>query len=331
MRNLRIGFIAAAIAAAAAGLWSWQAGSAGSALPPLELSRSRVSLIERANPTALIHSKTAPTLTIPIPANAAELQAVKDWYALAKNLLPGAQAHDPKAQYLLFKAYHGCVNSSIAHGYDLHPTFESLHEQLTERGSGPDFIDRAESQYRQCQGFYSNDIGSFGDPWDWLQQATDAGYPPAQAETARERLMQDQEKALMHAGAVPGDLATLPPIGGDADPRELLGLAAQSGDPAALIEVGFLQHTLNPTQPIAVTKIETLAWQYAGCQRLGDCSAYFGPGTIQTCPPNAGNCTPVPNAFLNQMGGNWAPVQERVDQINAALAAHQLGQFGLGS
>jgi len=255
----------------------------------------------------------------------------KDKYALAKALLPSAQAGDPKAQYLLFLACWDCLRPDVAHSYEVYPTWESKHQTLIQNEIPQEAIDDDEARYRVCAGFFQNDIKSFGTPWDWLQRATDAGYAPALAETAAQRLQQDEWKANERAGAAPGYTANVPPIGGDVSPRELLTLAAQSGDPDVLDRISDVQQMLNPTQSREANLVNALAWRYAGCQRMGGCPVGWGPVTSTNCSPNTANCVPVPNTWLSWVNGNWAPVQERVDQINAALAAQQWDQLGLGS
>src|SRR5208282_145773 len=108
------------------------------------------------------------------------------------------------------------------------------------------------------------------------------------------------------------------------NPRELLAVAAQSADHEVLSAIGNLQYMLNPTQPKDVTNINTAAWMYAACQR--DCSG-FGPTTVVSCGPNDGNCVGVPEWLLRKVNYNWAPVQEKVNQINAVLNSKQWDQL----
>ncbi len=162
---------------------------------------------------------------------------------------------------------------------------------------------------------------------------TDAGYPAAQARTAVERTLQDRDKAYVRAGDVPSELAVLAPIGGDANPRDLLALAVQSADPEVLMQIGSMLNLLSPKQARSVTKIESVAWQYVACQRGYDCSSLdydstlgyqpFGSSTAVNCGPSDGSCTPVPGLLMAKANYNWAPVQEQVDQINAALNSKQ--------
>jgi hypothetical protein len=248
------------------------------------------------------------------------MKTAKDWYALAQEILPLAKAGDPEAQYVLFDTYRKCYQY---HDKRAPNSENAARESATAIGLS---ADDAAMWFGRCHRLVTDDVKSLGDPWNWLQQATDAGYPMAQATTANQRLSQDQAKAFVRAGGQPDDpTVSLPPIGGDTDPRELLVLAAQSADPEVLGEIGDLQHTLNPTQPRDVTNITTAAWMYVGCQR--DCSGFGQPTTVINCGPNDGNCVGVPDWLLKLVDYNWAPVQEKVNQINAALNSKQWDQL----
>jgi hypothetical protein len=86
--------------------------------------------------------------------------------------------------------------------------------------------------------------------------------------------------------------------------------------------IGQMQGILNPGQPREDSQLIRTAWMYVACQRGFDCSDY-GPGTVPSCGPYESNCTPIPEQFMMRAHNNWAPVQDRVNQINAALAAKQ--------
>jgi hypothetical protein len=138
-------------------------------------------------------------------------------------------------------------------------------------------------------------------------------------------------KASVRAGGASGYTTEVPSIGGDANPRELLVAAVQAGDPDVFMQIAKMQRILNPDQLRDVITLNSIAWKYAGCQRGADCSEY-GPATVTNCGPNDGDCTPVPDVFLKIINNNWTPVQEKVNQINAALSAKQWDQLpGLGT
>jgi hypothetical protein len=254
------------------------------------------------------------------------MKTAKDWYALAKEILPQAKKGDPEAQYVLFMTNRLCT-LGLTDYFKKYDTLEKARQAAMQYDGRP--LGEVEARYQRCHGFYTDDAFTLGDPWHWLQAATDAGYAPAQTQTARERLLQDQSKAFVRAGATPADpTAYLPPIGGDANPRELLAIAVQSADPEVLAEIGSLQHLLNPQEPRDAVHINSAAWMYVACQRGADCSV-FGPATLTNCGPNDGQCTPVPERFLAQVNYNWAPVQEKVNEINAALNAKRWDKLGL--
>jgi hypothetical protein len=252
------------------------------------------------------------------------MDAAKDHFALAKDMLPLAKAGNPEAQMVIFLTYRGCTIGQMDH-FKKYDTWEKMRQSAIEDGVP---VADAEQRFVRCRGFYTEEAKSLGDPWDWLQKATDAGYAPAQAETAHVRLYQDLLKAQILAAGGPDDsyipdpVSLRAPVGGDSTPRELLVAAAQSGDPDVFELIGREQFSLHPGQPRNVTNIDEIAWTYAACQRGFDCSGY-GPASMIDCTPNDLNCTPVPNDFLRRVNNNWAPVQEVVNQINSALNTKQ--------
>jgi hypothetical protein len=319
--------IIAAAATVAADFWLQHrpVGRVASLTPPISSTHREVSWnkTREANDASSVQVKAASTTQAPKSSIRQRMRTAKDWYALAKEILPQARAGDPEAQYVLFQTFRDCFDTSglerVQFPGNAVDNLNAVRELANQHGLSDSFV----SHFQQCHGFNTDDAASLGDPWDWLQKATDAGYAPAQATTAQERLMQDQSKASVRAGAHPTDPAAYrTPIGGDASPRDLLVAAVQSDDPDVLGAIANLLRLLNPTQPLEVTKVNSIAWQFVACQRGTFCSD-LGSATVTNCGPNDGQCVPVPDMFLSQVNNNWAPVQERVNQINAALAAKQ--------
>jgi hypothetical protein len=326
---VRTVLLAGVAAVIAFGVWWHQrpVDRAASLTPPTSATHLESSNETRAsdNPSPGANSNSAAAPVIQAPTSIRQrMKTAKDWYALAKEILPQAKAGNPEAQYVLFYSHGVCHLTSGAKSESLQAARD---EALRVFPNAPQLVSKYEDGYIKCHGFFTADAQSLGNPWDWLQKATDVGYAPAQAMTALARIEQEEMKAAIRAGGSPTDpKATMPPIGGDANPRDLLALAVQSADPDVLFAIGQLQHWLSPTQPLDVEQINRAAWMYAGCQRGADCSEY-GPATVTNCGPNDGNCTPVPEAFLRRVQYNWAPVQEKVNQINAALNAKQWDQL----
>lgn len=254
------------------------------------------------------------------------LKTAKDDLQLALSILPQAKAGDPEAQYVLFKAFRGCQGGTPGLYGGEFDTVEKAREYAQIRGHS---VEEAETLFQKCHGLYTPAAGVLGNPWDWLQKATDAGYPAAQADTAFERLLQDSLKASVAPGVSPQGTAALPPIGGDADPRELLDTALPSGDPIVLADIGQLQHMLHPKESRQVAQLDRVAWLYVACERGNDCSN-LGPTSPINCTATDTQCMGVPSMLMLMAHDNWAPVQDRVNEINAALDAKQWDQLGFG-
>ena len=260
-------------------------------------------------------------------------QSAADLWALAHQWLPAAQAGDADAQYHLYaidRECHGVQTASFVREGRLVSLDDALRwdEALTGSRARAEHI---QQEYGRCSGFYTHAASDLGDPLDWLQRATDAGQPIAQSTTALLRLGQEQQALQARAAGTPP--SSEPPIGGDADPRELLRMALASKDPEVLFAIGSAQVVLNPTQSRTDSRLNQWAWMAAACQRGLDCSEY-GPPVSLPCAPAGSDCGTVPQMLLSWAGNNWAPIEERVQQINAVLDEGQtepLSQLGLGS
>jgi hypothetical protein len=289
------------------------------------------ALLGRTGISAPHSSQLTPTAARPAHPQSIRqrFRTAKDYFALAMELLPQAEAGNPEAQYVLFKAYNDC--KSYAWEAD-NATLEAARDKALHLF--PEHADQAttmaETGYQRCHGFFTDEAKSLGNPWVWLQQATDAGYPPAQATTANERLLQDHLKTFVKAGAVADGMTLMPPIGGDVNPRELLAAAVQSEDPDALATFGELQTMLHPTLSREVNNISNAAWAYIACQKGADCS-FYGDSIPMNCLPSNIACPGVPQGLLDMVNGNWAPVQDKVNELTAALKAKEWGQLGLGT
>jgi hypothetical protein len=331
---LRTGLLAGVAAAIASAYWWYQkpGDRAASLTPPTSavhrgVSRNKTRDSKNDSSVGAISTGKSAQVNSPPTSIRQSMKTAKDWYALAKEILPQANAGDPEAQYVLFETNRACHSTVGAKSESLQAARD---EALRVFPNAPQLVGKYEAGYVRCHGFFTADAQSLGDPWDWLQKATDAGYALARAITAGERFLQDDLKAAVRAGGSPTDpTVSLPPIGGDTTPRALLAAAVQSADPDVLIEIGQLQNLLNPTQPRDVMQVNRTAWMYVACQRGADCSGY-GPASVTNCGTNDDQCTPVPERFLAQVNYNWAPVLDKVNQINAALNAKQWDQLGLG-
>ena len=257
-------------------------------------------------------------------------RGASDYFALAQTLLPAAKAGDREAQYYLWKTDHTC---HTGHQWLIAPKGQlvSLDDALASAASNFPQLSRDEVRlfYQHCSRFYSQDAATLGNPAEWLERATEAGEPRAEAETAAERLEQERLKLVSRAGGATDPATLLPPIGGGVDPRDLLRMAVQTGTPEVLSEMGTLQAWLNPTTARAERLMNYLAWTYLACQQGLDCSDLGEPIALPCAA--TGPCTSVPTRLMQMAQYNWAPVAERAQQIQTAINAGAWDQLGLGS
>jgi TPR repeat protein len=258
------------------------------------------------------------------------IQEATDLFAFAKSILPQAKAGDAAAQYALWKAHSICYESGT--GAFAHDNGQALSwgDAVQRAASMRVPIEKAQWGYDLCHRFFSDDTSDLGDAMTWLQRATEQGYPNAQVATAKLRIQQESLKAFERAGGVPTGYGLLPPIGGDAQPSDLLLAAVQSLDPQVIQEVGMMANTFGLNAPLDQRKVNIAAWIYVSCLRGADCSSYGDPDKSY-CSPSDSNCVGVPAKLLELNQYNWDPVKDRANEINAALDAKDWGKLGLGS
>jgi hypothetical protein len=242
-------------------------------------------------------------------------QSAKDYRAFAQAILPAAKAGNADAQLYLWKVLDYCRQSYGAYFTDNDGKPRSLDAGLRFAAEVHTPMEEVQSIYDGCRKLEENPT-EFGNAMRWLAQATQAGQPVAQAATATLRLDQDMMKGYVKAGAQPTELTTAPPIGGAADPRELLRAAVESRDPEVLVSIGQSQGLLNPSQSKTDQLVNQVAWRYVACQRGLGCPAN-GAGSI--------------GELMEMARDNWPAVQQRAQEINSKLDAGQWDELGLGS
>ena len=272
---------------------------------------------------------SANAVSAPINYRQSWRKSRNDW-EYAHQLLPAAKAGNPDAQYYLSAILEYCDNIMDSY-FTQQGQSLTLDEGLLKaaKASQPrhtDQVPAAQEGFDRCHQFREQDASDLGNAKDWLDKATRAGQPVAQAETASRRVIQDFEKATVQAGtARVSELAAEPPIGGAIDPRELLRAAVKSLDPQVLETIGNVQLLLNLSDPDS--SIESFAWKYVACQRGLNCSPTSH--LAQDCPENCNVSSPA-SVMMGWSGSNWPAVQRRANEINAKLDAGQWDELGLG-
>jgi hypothetical protein len=247
-----------------------------------------------------------------------------DYWIFAQHVLPAAQAGDADAQFFLSKALQFCTQVNDNY-FQLNGKPLTLDEGLQYAASLKLSMELVQSMYDRCKAFREHDATALGTASDWLEKATEAGQPAAQATTAAEMLQQQLMRNFSRAGAAPTADSTAPLIGNGADPTELIRAAVQSRDPEALLNIGWAQALLNPGKE---ANTEYLAWTLVACERGLDCSA--NSDWVRTHCSYCDASSPV-NLVRSKAGNAWPSVQQRAQELGAKLDAGQWNELGLGS
>jgi TPR repeat protein len=139
----------------------------------------------RAAPSAAGAERTDPAASAAAPLMSAGMLALQrdsDLHALARELVPQAEAGDAEAQYSLALVLRECQ-------FDVrrHPDraeFDKFIESVPRR-SGIDPVAYAEfqrSRFDACDGFRSDPVEAFGADVEWFERAATAGHPLARLE-----------------------------------------------------------------------------------------------------------------------------------------------------
>lgn len=269
------------------------------------------------------------TAAVPINYRQSWRKSRNDW-EYAHQLLPDARAGNPDAQYYLSAIIVNCDTIMDLYfseqGKPLTLDEGLLKAAKVSQVHHVDQVPQAQEGFDRCHEFREHDAADLGSADDWLNKATLAGQPIAQATTAQRRLFQDFMKAAVSAGTVQAtQLTAALPIGGTIDPRELLRSAVKSLDPQVLETIGQVQYLLDPSSPDS--NVEHFAWAYVACQRGLNCSPTSH--WAQDCPSNCNVSSPA-GVMMGWSGSDWPAVQQRAHEINARLDAGQWDELGLG-
>jgi hypothetical protein len=248
-----------------------------------------------------------------------ELREAEDLLPFAEKLHALAAKGDAAAQYWLSKTLARCGQDYRAAFTELTPKGEqplSLEEALQRNPSQT--AGQAASlrkHHRQCaQLVAANPINRFGLAGDWLQAASNNGYPLAQVETASGRAL----NAARHGGCAGRQTSC-------EEARTSALNAVRSSDPEVLVKAGQMVHLLNAEggNPTART-LEGYAWTLAGCNRGADCSQE--QDWVRAWCTTTPNCYPDESGvdFIRRATGtSFAEVERRAQEISQLIDAKQ--------
>ena len=245
-----------------------------------------------------------------------QLRDITDYLAFIRALQPTAEAGDPAAQLMLYRALEYCRIEYRAYFYTRRG-WRTLDEALQWSATRwPLDPEHARAVHRQCQGFIDADPREFGVPGNWLRRAADAGLPEAQAELA--------SKLFLGGSTGPGSADSPLP----AQAMSLLGSALRSRKPEVIWQAGdlsLLREQVTGTQDLAQ------AWYLVACRRGLDCSA-GGERVRWLCRMDPA-CQPfetVPGLLRRYTGSDFPAVERRADEINALIDAGKWQELGFG-
>jgi hypothetical protein len=269
----------------------------------------------------------APAGPAPLPAAEpnyrARLDASRDYWELAESLYVPARQGDAAAQYWLSRALAYCESLydwyyivHLDHGAVRHRTLDEA-QQLT--ASRPVFTaDDIRDIQERCQRLRSAEVPPFGESREWLDAATRAGYPMAQASAAL---------GLALKGRQPGDDVAR---GARDEARRLALEALRSRDPGVMAQMGDV--AANLAGDAAEARRQQWVWPLAACLRESGCESMAEWRRLfcnidTQCQPFE---TPV-DVIRRQAGNDFDAVERRAREINQKLDAGTLEESDIGS
>jgi hypothetical protein len=271
----------------------------------------------------------SPAATAKLDYGAAFAQSRNLW-EFAHRILPAARAGDADAQFYLSKALEQCArdNKMFYQRRGLPLTSDQGIQWALQRHLS---LDVAQAVYERCHEFLEQDasaVSELGDSNDWLQQATHAGQPLAQAATAMKLFLQQILQNIQIANGVSNPDARAP-IKSEQSPVSLLREAVESRNPEVLFAIGEAQGFLGAFNREAT--VNQLAWWLVACRRGLDCSA--NAEWIKVACANDARCASFtdPSAFVRaHAGDDWDNVEQLAGEIDAKLDAGRWDELGLG-
>jgi hypothetical protein len=282
----------------------------------------RVSGLPKPTPAPVDVVHTQAAVGTPRPASLNYKEAVRsttNYWQLARTILPSAQEGDSDAQYYLSRILERCEQDNKLY-FQRRGQKLSLDEGLQFAVKRNLSIETAQSVFDKCHQFMSDEATDFGSASRWLERATDAGQPIAQATTAEKSLMNHILENAAKAGGVPYTNATGTAEAG-ADPQQLFESAVRSKDPEVLFAIGDSQEMLHPSD--SENETNRFAWYLVACQHGLDCSGQADwvknicNGNLQCASPNDAN-----DLVRTFAGDSWPEVQQRAREISARIDAN---------
>jgi len=279
--------------------------------------------------TAVMATDPGPQPAGPEPGTAvapdyrSQFHAADDYWDLAQSLYAPARQVDAAAQYWLSRALGYCEGMydwyfvvHLPNGTVRHRTLDEA-QQLT--ASRPVFTaDDVHDIQKRCQRLRSADAPPFGTSREWLDAATAANYPMAQASAARYLAVQVRQTDADAAHAARDDA------------RRLAFEALRSHDPEVMAQLGDVAANLSGDDPAEARKQQWL-WPLAACLREAKCESmsewmHLFCNIDTQCQPFE---TPV-DVIRRQAGNDFDEIERRARELNEKIDAGTLDEGDIG-
>lgn len=325
-RTLTLVFVALAVLVP----WWWtrDAPPPGTRAPALGAGAPAARIETQLNPTsatpAVVRAPTESRTDVEeMPDYRARLEDSRDYWEFAEALYVPARQGDAAAQYWLSRALAYCESLYdwyfIVHLDNGAVRQRTLDEAQQLTAARPVFTaDDIRDIQKRCQRLRSEEVPPFGNSGEWLESATQANYPMAQASAALGMALQ---------GRQPDDEVAR---GARDEARRLALEALRSRDPNVMAQMGDV--AANLARDSTEARRQQWVWPLAACLRESPCESLaewlrLFCNVDTQCQPFE---TPV-DVIRRQAGNDFDAIERRARELNDKLDAGTLEESDIGS
>jgi hypothetical protein len=245
------------------------------------------------------------------------LEMSSNYLEFVDRALPAAREGDASAQFALYQALEYCQDGYRGY-FDRPGKRRTLDEALDWASTRSVNMDAVRDVHRRCEALMVRGTGEVGSSRSWLEKASEAGLPAAQARTALDELRDAYRQTMPWP-----DKTALTAEEYDekrASARALLLTALAAGDPSATWDAADTIYYLTGSGSTAYT--EQWVWRLAACIEGKDCA----PGAdwvVAMCQYDPTPCSPgesgtelIRRAWVQASGqSDTSGLDERAQQL----------------
>jgi hypothetical protein len=278
-----------------------------------------------------------PTKTGQEAGSSATVVATSSWQGLlemSSNYLefvdrayPAAREGDPSAQFALYQALEYCENGYRGY-FDRPGKRRTLDEALDWASTRSLDMDAVRDVHRRCEALMARGTGKVGSSGSWLEKASAAGFPAAQARKALDELRAVDLQSVVMSGRTAATAKELEEK--TAGARAVLLSALVTGDASATWDAADTIYYLTGSGSTADT--EQWVWKMAACIQGYDCAPgadwvafYCHYETVDPCRGGESGAEIIRRAWVQASGqSDTFDFDERAQQLADRLNS---GQF----